>query len=97
MAVRQRETALLDSGPELWQGKVSFLQSDYAECRAHKSASGAVGTICTLAYLQRRPFRRELYAQECELLGRQYICRLHQQYFLCAEKDERVSVRPIYR
>ena len=41
--------------------KVSFLQSNHAECRAHKSATGAVGTICTLAYLQHRPFRRELY------------------------------------
>ena len=97
MVVRQRETALLDPGAELWQRKVSFLQSNHAECRAHKSASGAVGTICTLTHLQRRPFRRELYTQECELLGRQYICRLHQQYFLCTEKDERVSVSPIYR
>lgn len=97
MAVWQRETALLDPGPELWQRKVSFLQSNHAECRAHKSATGAVGTICTLTHLQRRPFRRELYTQECELLGRQHICWLCQQYFLCTEKDERVSVSPIYR
>lgn len=44
-----------------------------------------------------KALRRELYTQECELLGRQHICWLCQQYFLCAEKDERVSVSPIYR
>ena len=48
-------------------------------------------------HIKALPFRRELYTHECELLGRQYICRLHQQYFLCTEKDERVSVSPIYR
>lgn len=77
--------------------KASLLQSNHAECRVYKNALRAVETISTLAHLQRRPFRRELYTQECELLGRQHIYWLCQQYFLCTEKDERVLVSPIYR
>ena len=73
-----------------WMVRRNSGESVSAEYHESISAGMAFSIACvsTKAVLQRRPFRRELYTQECELLGRQYICRLHQQYFLCTKKDE---------